>query len=72
MLGNFNPKAIQELKNLRAETNEGETSALLHFAQIHFNKTSFNTAEDLVNFLNKIPDDECDRFISELIRTTEE
>ena len=71
MLGNFNPKAIQELKNLRAETNKEEPSALLHFAQIHFNKTSFNTAQDLVNFLNELPDDECDRFISELLRATE-
>ena len=53
MLGNFNPKAIQELKNLRAETNEEEQSELLHFAKIHFKKTSFNTAEDLVDFLNK-------------------
>jgi len=72
MLGNFNPKSIQELRKLRAETKETERSALLHFAQIHFNKTSFNTVEDLVNFLNKIPDDECDRFISELIRTTKQ
>jgi hypothetical protein len=68
MLGNFNPKAIQDLKNLRAETNEG---ALLDFAKIHFSKTSFNTVEELVAFLNKLPDDECDQFISELLRTTE-
>lgn len=71
MLGNFNPKSIQELSELRAETNEAEQSALLHFAQIHFKKTSFSNAEDLVNFLNKIPDDECDQFISALLRTTE-
>jgi len=71
VLGNFNPKSIQDLKNLRAETNEKKSSALLHFAKAHFKKTSFNTVEDLVDFLNKMPDDECDRFISELIRTTE-
>ena len=66
MLGNFNPKSIQELKNLRAETNE---SSLFNFARIHLEKTSFETAEDLVSFLNKIPDDECERFISSLIKT---
>ena len=66
MLGNFNPKAIQELKNLRAETNEEEPSALLHFAKTHLKKTSFNTEQELIDFLKKLPDDECDRVISTL------
>ena len=65
MLGNFNPKAIQELRNLRAEVEENDP--LFNFAKTHLKKTSFNTEQELIEFLKKLPDDECDRFISILV-----
>ena len=64
MLGNFNPKAIQELSNLRAEVEANDP--LFNFAKTHLKKTSFNTEQELIEFLKKLPDDECDRFISML------
>ena len=64
MLGNFNPKAIQDLKNLRAESQQ---SSILSFAKIHFKKTPFTTFEELNDFLKQLPDDEFEHYIDLLV-----
>ena len=70
MLGNFNPKAIQDLKKLRAETLPRNTSQPLFYKYLE-NQSEFSSIQELNEFLNKLPDDEFEIFTTQIIKNLE-
>ncbi len=70
MLGNFNPKAIQDLSKLRAETLK--ESPLQHLSSKYLeSQNDFSSIEELNEFLNKLPDDEFEIFTAHIIKNLE-
>tara|TARA_B100002019_G_scaffold240355_1_gene216021 strand:- start:111 stop:338 length:228 start_codon:yes stop_codon:yes gene_type:complete len=70
MLGNFNPKAIQDLSKLRAETLKESPLENLCSKYLE-NQSHFSSIEELNEFLNKLPDDEFEVFTTHIIKNLE-